>query len=276
MPSQAPLDATHSGVTNPQAGLTASVVSHGQMHLVNALIGDLIRHGGPSLQRLVVTLNVPEAEPVRVDGARFEVLVLRNDRAGGFGANHNRAFAHCKSAWFAVLNPDIRLSSDALGLLLAARQAKDGLIAPQILNADSSPADSARRLPTPPQVTMRRLLTRRPRATGDYEWMAGMCLLLNSEAFRSMGGFDERYFMYCEDTDLCLRMQLAGWHLRLVPSVQVVHDARRASHRSARHFLWHTTSLIRLWTSAAYWSYLRRRHRLAGLRQTGPEDGAGA
>jgi N-acetylglucosaminyl-diphospho-decaprenol L-rhamnosyltransferase len=246
------------------------------MQLVNLLIGDLIRHAGSRLQRLVVTLNVAEPEPLRAEGAPFEVIVLSNDRARGFGANHNRAFAHCETPWFAVLNPDLRFSDDALGRLLAASDSNDGLVAPLILNADGTGADAARRLPTPLQVAMRRLMPPQSGADSSFEWLAGMCLVLKSESFRSVDGFDERYFMYCEDTDLCLRMQLAGWRLRHVPGVQVVHDARRASHRSPRHFLWHATSLLRLWISAPYWSYLRRRHQLVAQRQTGPAAAAGA
>lgn len=246
------------------------------MRLVNTLIGDLIRHPDPRLQRLVVTLNVPEPEAIRAEGASFEVVVLRNSQPRGFGANHNQAFGHCNTEWFAVLNPDLRLSSNALGLLMAAHEPRDGLIAPLIVNADGSVADAARRLPTPFQVIKRQLMPRQRRDDLDFEWLAGMCLLLNSEAFRSLGGFDERYFMYCEDTDLCLRMQLAGWRLRLLPNVRVTHDARRASHRSLRHLVWHLTSLMRLWTSLSYWSYLCRRQRLATRPHRGPDGGTGA
>src|SRR5258708_15501356 len=142
---------------NVTTEFTASVVSHGQMRLVNTLIADLIRNASPHMQRLVVTLNVPEPESVCAEGAPFEVLVLRNDRTQGFGANHNRAFQHCNTAWFAVLNPDLRLPADALGALIASHAATDGLLAPLILDTEGKPADAARRLPTPWQVAARRL-----------------------------------------------------------------------------------------------------------------------
>jgi len=245
------------------------------MGLANLLIADLIRHAGPQLKRLVLTRNISESEPVHAEGASFELIVLCNRTPLGFGANHNRAFQHCNTEWFAVLNPDLRLSSDALGQLLAAGGPRDGLIAPLILNADGSAADSARRLPTPLQVLKRQAVRQRRGPDPDFEWLAGMCLLLNSEAFRSVNGFDERFFMYCEDVDLCLRMQLAGCCLRHVPGVQLVHDARRASHRSPRYLLWHVASLMRLWTSATYWSYLPVRHRLAALRQIGTGQAGG-
>ncbi len=255
------------------AQVTASVVSHGQMRLVNTLIADLIRHAGSSLRRLVVTVNVPEAEAVRADGAPFQVITVHNDRALGFGANHNRAFQHCNTGWFAVLNPDLRLADDALEQLLAAREPRDGVLAPLILNADGTPADAARRVPDPLQVVVRRLRRQTRGSNPDFDWLAGMCLLLNAEAFHSLGGFDERFHLYCEDTDLCLRMQLAGWRLRHVPAVTVVHDARRDSRRSMRYLGWHAASLARLWTSNVFWSYLLRRSELAPLRQCGLSPG---
>ncbi len=257
------------GTQTPRNRLTASVVSHGQIPLVNALIDDLKRHAGPHLQRLVVTLNVPELQPLSADGTPFEVVTLRNQVAQGFGANHNQAFRHCETECFAVLNPDLRLASDALGALCEARTPGDGVLSPLILNPDGSPADAARRLPTPLQITARKFRRYRAEPDPDFDWLAGMCLVLDSAAFRSLGGFDERFFMYCEDTDLCLRMQLAGWSVRYVADVQVVHDARRDSHHSAPHLRWHVASLLRLWTSRAFWSYRLRRRALVSLRRTG-------
>ena len=251
-------------------GITASIVSHGQMRLANALIEDIVRHCGQHLKRLIVTVNVPEADPVRAEGAPFELVVLRNERPLGFGANHNRAFAHCDTTFFAVLNPDLHLADDALGRMLAARQPGDGVLAPVILNTDGTSADAARRVPTPLRLALRRLQRRPHAADPDFDWLAGMCLVLDSEAFGSIGGFDARYHLYCEDVDLCLRMQLAGWRLHRVAGARLTHDARRHSHRSARYLWWHVQSLLRLWTSRVLWSYLARRRQLRLLRRADP------
>ena len=82
-------------------------------------------------------------------------------------------------------------------------------------------------------------------------------MVWRAKAFAAVGGFDERYFMYCEDTDICLRLQLAGWHMREAP-VTVVHDARRHTGRDWRHLRWHMASVWRLWSSAAFWRYVFR------------------
>jgi GT2 family glycosyltransferase len=89
-----------------------------------------------------------------------------------------------------------------------------------------------------------------------------MCLLLRSDAYRMVGGFDERYHLYCEDVDLCLRLRVAGWSLRQVESATVIHAAQRASHRSLPYLGWHVSSLLKLWTSRVYWSYMAQRKTL--------------
>lgn len=243
--------------------LTLSVVSHGQGELLAQLLDDLARCPTARAARVLVTLNQPH-EPF--DAGRHPALrieVLRPARPRGFGANHNAAFARCDTHWFAVLNPDLRLPRDPFPALLdAARRHPDAaLLAPHVLGPDGvTPEDAVRGHLSPGSLLARHFFGRRrlpppdtpARRGGAFFWMAGMCLMLRSDAFHSLGGFDERFFMYCEDCDLSVRLWLAGHALLPVPGAQVVHAARRASRRSLRSLGWHLTSLGRLWTSAAY------------------------
>ena len=64
--------------------------------------------------------------------------------------------------------------------------------------------------------------------------------------------------MYCEDVDLCLRQQLAGWRLARADGAAVVHAARRASRRDPRHLFWHLSSLWRLWRSRTWQAWRAR------------------
>lgn len=240
--------------------VTASVVSHGHGPVLAGLLDDLVRTAPPALKRVVVTLNVPEPEPLAGAALPFDLVVVRNDRPLGFGANHNRAFRqYCSTAWFAVLNPDLRWQADPFVPLIQAAAPADALLAPQILEIDGRTADSIRHLPTPLALAQRALGRRAPAGRDAFDWLAGMFLVLRSEAFRSLGGFDERYFLYCEDIDLSLRVRLSGLALRYVESVQVVHDAQRQSRRSARHLRWHLESLARFWMSPSFWRYLAAR-----------------
>ncbi len=249
-------------------GVTASVVSHGQRELLASLLADLAAAGAPDLRRLVITLNIDEPVPVLPEIQGCDVRVLRNERPLGFGANQNQAFELCETDWFAVLNPDLRWSADPFGRLLAKAQPGDVLLAPCILEADGHAADSRRRLLTPWQLMLRAAGRRAPVAAADIDWLAGMCLLVRRSAFRDVGGFDPRFFMYCEDADLSLRLQLAGGRLRFVDDVVVTHAAQRDSHRSAAHLRWHITSLLKHCLSRSYWRYLLRRKRLRAGRQS--------
>jgi GT2 family glycosyltransferase len=77
------------------------------------------------------------------------------------------------------------------------------------------------------------------------DWIAGMFMLFRSELFREVGGFDERYFLYYEDVDLCFRLRQHGYEVILVPDARAVHFAQRQSHRNLRYLLWHVRSLVR-------------------------------
>jgi len=265
----------------PDQSCTVSVVSHGQVPLVEALLGDLARVSSASVSSIVVTRNLPD-DPIRLpEGMDIAVRIVDNPEPRGFGANHNAALATCASPWFAVLNPDLRLDRDPFETMLSGATATTALVSPRVLELDGREADSARTLPTPPRLLARffaRIGAANPHPAGMAvdegggfgrtsdapEWFAGMFMLLRTEAMRAVGGFDERYFMYCEDVDLCARLRLAGWDLRQVPAATVVHDARRASRRSMRHLRWHVASLARLWTSRPFWRY---RSLLAGERR---------
>ena len=76
-----------------------------------------------------------------------------------------------------------------------------------------------------------------------------MFMLAKRDAFREVSGFDEGYFLYYEDIDLCRRLRRAGFDICLVPSARVIHDARRTSHRSLRYLRWHLASMCRYLTT---------------------------
>ena len=253
--------------------LTVSVVSHGHGDTLLPLLEQLAHQRPPGLRRVIVTFNRPEAQAqAAVAGADwpFELLVRANATPAGFGANHNRAFEHDArqpggaSPVFVVLNPDLSWDGDPLGACVRALRAdpRAGCAYPQQTDAAGVPQDYARRLPTPRRLLARHLGGRRHEcAPGEApDWVSGAFLALRHEAFAQIGGFDERYRMYCEDVDLCLRLRLAGWRL-VAADASVVHAAQRASRRDLRHLLWHLRSLWRLWRSPAWAGIARGRQR---------------
>lgn len=234
--------------------LVISIVSHGHGAMVQALLWALASCASLSAARVVLTLNVPEAEPAAPpQGWPFVLQLRRNTSAAGFGANHNRALTGAQEAVVCVLNPDVVLlpgSDPFLALLQTAAGRGVGCAYPRQVDAAGQLQDSERGLPTPAAL-WRRWALRAPEQ-GRVDWVNGACMVLPRAAWEAVAGFDERYFMYCEDVDLCLRLRLLGWSLALAPTT-VQHAGRRASRSAWRPLWWHVRSMARLWRSQAFW-----------------------
>jgi GT2 family glycosyltransferase len=235
--------------------VTVSVVSHGQNGLVNQLLADIDLECRTPLE-LVLTENAPDTQALR-QSASFPTTHISNERAKGFGANHNAAFRHCRTPFFCVLNPDVRLNSDPFPeLTRILADSRVGAVGPLIRNRQGVIEDSARLFPTPAAL-LKKLLSREAEGP-DYpvdrgplsvDWIAGMCLVFRSETYTRLAGFDERYFLYYEDVDLCRRLRHRGLAVIYDPSALVIHDARRASRRNPRLALHHARSMARYFLS---------------------------
>jgi N-acetylglucosaminyl-diphospho-decaprenol L-rhamnosyltransferase len=234
--------------------LSISIVSHGQGELMKPLLRDLrpIVKAGAEIQ---VTINIPEDESFLGD-LKQSVHVIRNPVPQGFGANHNQAFSKTRREWFSVLNPDIRCSAEVFAPLVGVLADPEvGVIAPCVVSPLGKVEDSVRHYPSVPRITLRvfkRWLGMR--MSSDYaiagstpvsvDWAAGMFMLFSSRNFEEVGGFDERYFMYLEDADICRRLGRQGHRTFVLPHVSVQHDARRGSFKNAKHLRWHLTSML--------------------------------
>ncbi len=216
------------------------------------MVGDLVANiqSFPEVGRIVFTRNVPDSDGVV--GAE-KTLIIQNAKSKGFGANHNAAFAYSDAPWFCILNPDIELPINPFPALLAALNGCGAsLMAPSVVNSRGGPEDSARHFPNLKQLASKLL----GRHDGRYalqpnqgvtpvDWVAGMFMLFRAEDFEAIGGFDEKFFLYYEDVDICTRLWKTGRSVMVYPQVQVVHDAQRASHKSWRYMRWHAGSMAR-------------------------------
>ncbi len=230
---------------------TFSIVSHRQGALVALLLGDIARHC-PADVEVVVVVNVPEDEGYLHGFPPDRLTVIRNETARGFGANHNAASRVARGRHFVVTNPDVRFHSDPLPPITSLLQRSSvGAVGPLVLGPSGTPEDSARRFPTVLSLA-RRVLTKRGALDYDgsgpplsIDWAAGMFLAFRNETFKAVGGFDERFFLYFEDVDLCARLHMRGLEVYLQPASIVIHDARRHSHRDLKYLSWHLASAMR-------------------------------
>ncbi len=256
-----------------------SLVTHGHGDtVIEALhsIASSVRSGaGPECVWLTFNLDEPDLlSKVQAIQWPFALKTIHNTTPLGFGANHNQAFAyatdHGDPDWFVVMNPDIFWPVDGaqfwLSLQNDAWPSDVGLVCPVQVDASGQRQDFARRLMTPWGLgwrVLRRVLNLSPsgvaRSVDQADWVNGACMVWRSAAYRSLKGFDPRYFMYCEDTDVCLRAQLAGWKIQGA-EFTVTHDAQRQTGRNWRHLRWHAVSMLNLWFSRAFWWYMWRGH----------------
>jgi GT2 family glycosyltransferase len=238
--------------------LTLSIVSHGHGMLIESLVRQLDQIFELEGVKLIVTLNEP-GEYVAFDKdspRKLRTIIIRNSAPLGFGANHNAAFQHCTTRWFAILNPDLSVPTDVFtALITTASERGAALVAPLVLNTDGREEDSVRWNLTPWSLLKRKMRFAGESDLGDgrFRWYAGMFYLVMSSAFRHVGGFDSRYFLYCEDYDLCARMHLAGHRVLFQRDISVIHDARRASRNSFKHIMLHLKSMWQVWSSLPVW-----------------------
>jgi N-acetylglucosaminyl-diphospho-decaprenol L-rhamnosyltransferase len=197
-----------------------------------------------SFDRLIVVDNLStdgSAEMAREEGAD----VISVSHPSGYGECANLGAAETTGELFAVLNPDITWNQVDVVERLTRHfdQQQVGIVAPALLLPDGRRQDSAREIPTPLDLLLRRRsASQRDRGAiwepGAVPWVVGACFLARRTAWDAVGGFDAGYFLYFEDVDLCWRLRQAGWHAYLDTDVVVNHGFQAASRES--FFSWRT------------------------------------
>jgi N-acetylglucosaminyl-diphospho-decaprenol L-rhamnosyltransferase len=194
----------------------------------------------PGVSVTVVDNASPDESAATV--ADLPIELIRAPRNGGFSYGCNLGAAGATAPYLLFLNPDARIDEAALEALVAVLRddPETGLAAPRILDEDGSLSYSLRRFPRLRSTYAQAIFLHRvwPRASwvdelvrddaayerpATAEWLSGACMLVRRTAYEAIGGFDERFFLYCEDTDLCLRLWQAGQAVRFEPRAEVQH-----------------------------------------------------
>ncbi|WP_293764877.1 glycosyltransferase family 2 protein [uncultured Aquitalea sp.] len=208
-----------------------------------------------------IRLVVQDNSPTTALAALFGQHDYRHSGANlGFGAAHNRVIAGLRSDVHLILNPDIEFGADTVATLIAPLEDEADIVAcsPLVRYPDGSLQRLNKLLPTPANLFARRFLPfLAKRLDYDYEmqWFgydrridlpnaSGCFLAVRTAALQQLGGFDERFFMYMEDTDLVRRLARLG-RVAFIPEAVVVHEFGKASYRN-RKLMWiHIQSAVR-------------------------------
>lgn len=193
------------------------------------------------------------------------VNVLDESYGLGFGANNNYVFDFCvkefglkDSDYFLVLNPDVLVSSGSLSSLLETVKKDNVQLATIALFKDKELTIHDKCLRKYPTffnfvysfvgLTNESILDKtKITEVGCFDWAAGSFLLFKAELYRKLSGFDEKFFMYCEDIDICWRAnKIHNNKLTYYPDIQGIHFAQHANRSFlSKHFFWHINSIAR-------------------------------
>jgi N-acetylglucosaminyl-diphospho-decaprenol L-rhamnosyltransferase len=233
--------------------LTAIVVTYRSAAHVGACLEALSAAAGRLEVELVVVDNASrDPTPALVRQASPGARLIVNETNRGFAAAVNQAARAARGRYLLLLNPDARPLSGCVSRLVAELDAvpQAALAGPQLLDPGGTPQPSA--WPAPGLLSLAydalllhnlmprsrlRLVTPAGEDPVDVECLSGACLLVRRSAFEALGGLDERFFIYYEDTDLGLRARAAGYRVRLVPSARAVHVVGGSSFQDRREFL---------------------------------------
>ena len=229
--------------------------------LVSYNAGSVLRE---ALQSLAGDLAGYEWEAVVVDNASSDdgravagafaprVRVIANHENVGFARGVNQGIAASVAPLVLIMNPDCRLIAGAFAeMKREIEQARTAaIVGPRILNADGTVQGNARgdpdmltgifgrtgllrRLLPGLAVSRRNVVDDADGSARTVDWVSGACMLARRNALDEVGGFDERYFLYWEDADLCRRLRSRGYIVRYAPAATAVHQGGHSS-RSVR------------------------------------------
>jgi GT2 family glycosyltransferase len=238
-----------------------------------------LRAAGTKLEILLVNnggISAGEAE--RLAGP--SVIVLSPGRNIGYGAGCNLAARRASGNFFLFSNNDVEFRRGTIEALLAAlqREPRVAAVGPRFMNAAGRAVLSIGRAPSPWRVLCENLFLprlfpglaffhghhtariRHDRAQ-DVETLLGALILVRRSAFEEIGGFDEQYFFYAEDSDLFKRLRARGWRVRFEPASVAVHHGGLASRTVPR-------AQLDQWLHESLLLYARRHHGASGERWT--------
>jgi len=250
--------------------LSVVIVNYQSGELLNTCLEALFRDAASIDVEVFVVNNDCSADLSSVQTLRkAAVQTIQNGANVGFGTAANIGFRESKGEFLLLLNPDVVVGPGAVTLLLEAIQARPdvGIALPQLRNPDGSLQYSCRRFYTWDALWMRRGPWRRRLAShpavrrhlmqdwdhaslSEVDWGLGAAMLVRRRAVPGPQLFDERFFLYFEDVDLCWRLRRAGWKVVYNPAAVMIHQHRRDSAKAGALLakLRHLRSLMKfLW-----------------------------
>jgi GT2 family glycosyltransferase len=270
------------------ADLSIIILNYNTREHLRVCLTSLLTEGSSVETEIFVVDNASSDGSAEMVAAEFPwVTLIRSPRNGGFAYGNNLALRRAQGEAMLLLNPDTTLPQGSLHRLLDALAAhpQAGVVGPKLLRPDGSMHLACRRSFPTPSIAFYRLsglsrLFPRSRRFGRYnltyadpdqsaevDSVCGACLLIRRAVVERIGLLDQRFFLYGEDLDWCLRAREAGWSVRYEPSIVIQHRHGAASRKSALRTTFHFFRAMDLFYRK---HYIRRYHPLVtGAVRTG-------
>ena len=260
------------------------IVSFNTRELLRECINTLDRESSGVTYETIVVDNASRDGSADMVAADFpNVRLVRSDKNLGFAAANNLGFAEAGGKYVVLLNSDAFLKHDALRISVERmnKSPQVGLAGAQLISRDGSWQPSARKFPSLLNdfLTLSGLAARYPHSRlfgrfdrtwadpkepAEIDWVPGAYSIVRRDLLMKLGGFDERFFLYYEEVDLCRRIKQAGYQVWYWPDVIVIHLGGESSKTVTRLSMSSKGAQLTLWRMRAAFLYYRKHHGLAG------------
>ena len=216
--------------------LSVLIVNYNTAELLKACLNSIAGQLGPNHEVIVVDNASKDGSAAMVTQDFPWVKLIANDQNVGFARANNQALERSSGEYIYFLNPDTVVQPVAFEAMIRfmGSHADVGLAGTRILNPDGSEQPSVERR-YPGQKRAQKDLTGLP---GDIAWVLGASMMASRQVVEDLGGFDERFFLYGEEQDLCLRIRRAGWKIGFIPEASVVHWGGQSERSTRATALW--------------------------------------
>ncbi|MFA6412121.1 MAG: glycosyltransferase family 2 protein [Syntrophales bacterium] len=216
--------------------ISVVIVSYNTADLIGPCLASVIEQTGVDKEIFVVDNASTDGSDTFIAAGFDDVHLIANKENRGFAVANNQAIAHCRGRYILFLNPDTVLKENCLatGLSYMEKHPEIGLAGLHIINPDGTDQDSVSRRYLSQRYTSGEISN----LPGDIACVLGAAMIAPREAIISVGGFDEDYFLYGEDEDLCLRMRRRGLQIGFIEAAMVVHYHGQSERKSTSAEVW--------------------------------------
>lgn len=220
--------------------LTIQIVNYRSRHYLRECLFSIWEHMPPEIEAEIIIINNEEKDLENFEFGIAKTLPIRKIELGknvGFGKAHNAAFGSSRGEYILLLNPDTKILPGALERMLDffAKNEEFGVASPLLVDsAGKNQPDIFGPRRTPFSIIAEKVFAQKKQSVlrdkdiFEVDWVSGGAMLVRRSIFEAVGGFDEKFFMYFEDLDFCLRAKEFGCKVAVIPKALIFHESGKS------------------------------------------------